>query len=91
MEPVIGVDVAKGFSVIQAFLKRSEPLGKALNISHEKHGFERLGEILEELKQQTGLSPIIVLEATGHYHRSLVSYLEREEWTDFIVNPLQAK
>ncbi|BCG60694.1 IS110 family transposase [Paenibacillus sp. URB8-2] len=91
MEPVIGVDVAKGFSVIQAFLKRNEPWGKAISISHEQSGFEQLGEILTELQAQTGISPAVVLEATGHYHRGLVTYLERSGWTYFIVNPLQAK
>ncbi|WP_282600078.1 hypothetical protein [Paenibacillus dendritiformis] len=29
MEPVIGMDVSKGNSVIQAFLRRNEPCGKA--------------------------------------------------------------
>lgn len=46
MEPVIGVDVAKGSSVVQALLKRNEPYGKLENISHEDNGFERLGALL---------------------------------------------
>lgn len=91
MEPVVGVDVAKGFSVVQAFLKRNEPYGKALRISHEKDGFGQLGEVLEEMQTQTGLAPVVILEATGHYHRGLVAYLERSGWAYFIVNPLQAK
>lgn len=91
MEPVVGLDVAKGFSVVQAFIKRDEPYGKSLRISHEKDGLEKLGEMLAELETQTGLSPVVVLEATGHYHRGLVAYLERGGWTYFIVNPLQAK
>lgn len=91
MEPVVGVDVAKGFSVVQAFLKRNEPWKKAISISHEKSGFEQLGEMLTELQTQTAQVPVVVLEATGHYHRGLVGYLERSGWTYFIVNPLQAK
>ena len=35
--------------------------------------------------------PVVILEATGHYHRGLATYLERNGWTYFIVNPLQAK
>ncbi|AKG34741.1 IS110 family RNA-guided transposase [Paenibacillus durus] len=91
MEPVVGVDVAKGFSVVQAFLKRNEPCGKAMSISHEEGGFEQLGEILAELQTKTMHPPVVILEATGHYHRGLVAYLERSGWTYFIVNPLQAK
>ncbi|OBZ19570.1 transposase [Bacillus sp. FJAT-27264] len=91
MEPVVGVDVAKGFSVVQAFLKRDEPWKKAISISHEKSGLEQLGEMLTELQTQTAQMPVVVLEATGHYHRGLVAYLERSGWTYFIVNPLQAK
>ncbi|WP_379136703.1 transposase [Paenibacillus sp. sgz500958] len=91
MEPVVGVDVAKRFSVVQVFSKRNEPYSKALRISHEKEGFEQLGEILAELQTKTMHPPIVILEATGHYHRGLVGYLERSGWTYFIVNPLQAK
>ncbi|MEK3785742.1 IS110 family transposase [Paenibacillus sp. FSL K6-1230] len=91
MEPVVGVDVAKGFSVVQAFLKRNESWRKAISISHEKSGLEQLGRLLSELQAQTEQSPVVILEATGHYHRGLVAYLKRSGWTYFIVNPLQAK
>ncbi|MNB73336.1 Transposase [compost metagenome] len=91
MEPVVGVDVAKGFSVVQAFLKRNESWGQAISISHEAGGYKQLGRLLTELQKQTAQSPVVVLEATGHYHRGLVAYLERSGWTYFIVNPLQAK
>ncbi|AFH61878.1 hypothetical protein B2K_14330 [Paenibacillus mucilaginosus K02] len=47
MQPVVGVDVAKGFSVIQAFLRRNEPFGRMENLQHDEAGFERLGELLE--------------------------------------------
>ncbi len=47
--------------------------------------------MLDELNQLTGLEPAVVLEATGHYHRSLVAYLEREGHRHYIVNPLQSK
>lgn len=91
MEPVVGVDVAKGSSVVQAFLRRNEPYGKLESIPHEECGFERLGELLAGLQTVTKTDPIVVLEATGHYHRGLAAYLERSGWTYFIVNPLQSK
>lgn len=91
MQPVVGVDVAKGSSVVQAFTRRNEPYGKPESISHGESGFERLGELLVELQAKTAIAPVIILEATGHYHRALVAYLERRGWTHFIVNPLQSK
>lgn len=91
MEPVVGLDVAKGASVVQAFLRRNEPYGLLESITHEESGFERLGELLDELKVLSGREPVIILEATGHYHRGLVSYLIRGEYKHFIINPLQSK
>ncbi|WP_254438207.1 IS110 family transposase [Paenibacillus sp. DCT19] len=58
---------------------------------HEKSGYEQFSRMLEELQVETGLAPVIVLEATGHYHRAWVSYLERSGYTCYIVNPLQSK
>ena len=78
MGPVVGLDVSKGTSTLQAFTDRNKPYGKMISIAHTQDGFEKLGNLLEELKQVTGLEPAVVLEATGHYHRSLVAYLERE-------------
>lgn len=91
MQPVVGLDVAKGFSVVQSFLRRNEPYGRMENLQHGEKGFARLGEILEQLKQASGEEPVVVLEATGHYHRGLVGYLKRSGWIHYIVNPLQAK
>ncbi|MEK8129455.1 transposase [Paenibacillus filicis] len=91
MEPVLGVNVAKGSSIVPAFLKRNEPYGRLESIPHEESGFERLGELLAELKIRTMTDPVVVLKETAHYHRGLVAYLEHSGWTYFIVNPLQAK
>ncbi|MNW25600.1 Transposase IS116/IS110/IS902 family protein [compost metagenome] len=91
MEPVIGIDVAKGSSVVQAFVKRNEPYGAAIHVLHEACGFEQLGELLSELEARTEMSPIVILEATGHYHRALVSYLDRSGYIYYMVNPLQSK
>ncbi|MCF7754290.1 IS110 family transposase [Paenibacillus xylanexedens] len=88
MEPVVGVDVAKGSSVIQAFQKRNEPVGKAIVIEHVASGFEQFTEVLGALQAETGVAPVVVLEATGHYHRALVSCLNRSGYTYYIVNPL---
>lgn len=91
MEPVVGLDVSKGSSIVQAFVGRNEPYRKLESISHEESGFERLGELLDELKVLSGVEPVVILEATGHYHRGMVAYLIRGEYKHFIINPLQSK
>ncbi|OUS67603.1 IS110 family transposase [Paenibacillus sp. MY03] len=91
MKPVIGIDVAKGKSVVQCFLKRNRPVGRAETILHTPKGFERLKSLLIELEQQSGFKPQIILEPTGHYHRVLVQYLQREAFEVILVNPLQAQ
>jgi len=90
MKPAIGVDVAKGESQIQAFKGKGEPFGKSERIVHTLQGFERLKQVLVGLHKETGELPTVILESTGHYHRVLVLYLEREDYPVIQVNPLQA-
>lgn len=91
MKPVIGIDVAKGKSVVQCFLKRNRPVGRTETILHTPKGFARLKSLLTELEQQSGFKPQIILEPTGHYHRVLVQYLQCEGFEVILVNPLQAQ
>lgn len=91
MVPVIGLDVAKGASVFQAFMKRGDAYGKPNQILHSEDGFGRLSDVICQLEEQTGKRPVVILEATGHYHRSVVDYLEGMDIEHFIVNPLLSK
>ena len=91
MEPVVGVDVSKGTSIAQAFTARNEAAGKSRCITHTQEGFEEFGEWLRDLRQKTGIEPVVVLEATGHYHRGLVAYMERSGICHMVLNPLQSK
>ena len=91
MEPVIGLDVSKGSSVFQAFLRRNESYGKPENITHDERGFKRIWELVGELREHTGIEPFVILEATGHYHRGLIAFFTRGEIKHFIINPLQSK
>lgn len=43
------------------------------------------------LRQKTGKEPVVVLEATGHYHRGIVAYMERSGFCHRVINPLQSK
>jgi hypothetical protein len=42
MNPVIGLDVSKGESEVQAFLDKGKPYGKSFSIKHDLNGLGRL-------------------------------------------------
>ncbi|MGE7926096.1 IS110 family transposase, partial [Viridibacillus arvi] len=88
MNPVVGLDVAKGESQIQMFLDKKTPYKNSVKVEHTVEGLEELHSYLLDLEHQTGMKPPIVLEATGHYHAPVVQFLEAREYIVIIVNPL---
>ncbi|WP_145407356.1 IS110 family transposase [Paenibacillus xylanexedens] len=74
MKPVICLVAAKGFSMLQAFVSRDKPLGKAIRIAHSKDGYETLEGIIAELKDRTGEEIFVIMEATGYYHRGIQAH-----------------
>src|SRR4051794_8442073 len=88
MNPVVGLDVSKGKSEVQAFLDKGKPYGKSFCFEHNLNGLGKLLEFLKKIKEITGQQPSVVLEATGHYHTPVVQYLEERLYLLIIVNPL---
>ena len=88
MNPVIGLDVAKGESQVQAFLDKKKPYKSSFKVTHTLEGLDTLHQYLREIENLTGVKPPIVLEATGHYHTPVVQYFEDREYLIIIVNPL---
>ena len=80
MNPVIGLDISKGESEVQAFLDKGKPYGKSFSIKHDLDGLGSLLEFLKDLKDKTGIQPSVVLEATGHYHAPVVQFLEEHQY-----------
>jgi transposase len=80
MNPVVGLDVSKGESEVQAFLDKGKPYLKSFSIKHDIDGLKSLLEFLEGLKDKTGVQPAVVLEATGHYHTPVVQFLEEHQY-----------
>jgi transposase len=68
MNPVVGLDVAKGESQVQAFLDKKKPYKSSFKVAHTIEGLETLLHFLREIEDKTGVKPPIVLESTGHYH-----------------------
>lgn len=89
MNPVIGLDVSKGESQIQAFLDKGKPYRKSFSIKHDIKGLGNLLEFLHEVeKLANGNQPTVVLESTGHYHYPVTQFLEEQNYVYIIVNPL---
>jgi transposase len=90
VNPVIGLDVAKGESKGQAFLDKGIPHGKGFNVVHTRDGLEEFHQRLQEIEALTGIQPTIILESTGHYHTPVVQFLEEQNYVFILLNPLIA-
>ncbi|WP_050613426.1 IS110 family RNA-guided transposase [Bacillus testis] len=88
MNPVIGLDVAKGESQVQAFLEKKKPYKKSFKVAHTLDGLQELHAFIKEVEERSGSQPPIVLESTGHYHLPVVQYFEKRGYLLIIVNPL---
>jgi transposase len=75
MNPVVGLDVSKGESQVQAFLDKAKPYRKSFSVMHTLDGLDRLLEFLVEVTKVTnGKKPSVILESTGHYHHPVVQF-----------------
>jgi transposase len=90
VNPVVGLDIAKGESVGQIFLDKSTPHGKSFYIEHTSDGLNHFHEMLREVETLTGTQPTIIFESTGHYHTPVSHFLEQQNYAFIIVNPLVA-
>lgn len=89
MNPVIGLDVSKGESHVQAFLDKGKPYRKSFSITHNLEGLGRLLDFLQDVeKEALGTQPSVVLESTGHYHTPVIQFLEEQKYVYILVNPL---
>ncbi|WP_085521477.1 IS110 family transposase [Tuberibacillus sp. Marseille-P3662] len=88
MNPVIGLDVAKEESQVQAYLRRKKPYKKSFKFKHNIQGLEKFYTFYQEVEQASGKYPTVILESTGHYHEPVVQFLERNQMVYFLVNPI---
>ena len=88
MDPVIGLDVAKGESQVQAFLARKQPFGKTFKFKHDTNGLRDFYVFYKEVKLNADTDPVVIFESTGHYHEPVLQYLEERRITYYLVNPV---
>ena len=87
--PVAGVDVSKDFSDI-CILSPNNAVFEKLKISHDKPGMTRAVKALARAASSFGRKPVIVMESTSHYHRTLQQFLTRHKYPVIAINPLQS-
>ncbi|PEJ56076.1 IS110 family transposase, partial [Bacillus sp. AFS002410] len=88
MNPVVGLDVAKGESQIQAFLDRKTPFKKSFKISHTVEGFKQLHQFLLRIEEKANTKPVLIMESTGHYHSPVMQFLDSLNYIYIVINPL---
>jgi transposase len=88
MNPVVGLDISKGESQVQAFLDKGKPYRKSFKVSHTNEALDSLLHFLKEVENESGMKPTVILESTGHYHAPIIQFLEEQNYLYIMVNPL---
>lgn len=89
-QPCITVDVSKGKSYYQGYISLDEPISKAKPIDHNLTGFKNIIDLKKTIEDISGLSPIVVFESTGIYHKVLQNFLEDNKLKYVVMSPLAA-
>jgi transposase len=90
VNPVIGLDIAKGESKGQVFLDKGKPHGKTFLVCHTSEGLNHLYKLIHEVEELAGVRPLIIFESTGHYHKPITQLLDEHNYLYILVNPLVA-
>src|SRR5699024_1525482 len=88
MDPVIGLDVAKGESQVQAFLKRKETYKQSFKFTHDLPGLQTFHSFYQEVEKASGQPPAVIFESTGHYHEPVLQFLENQDIAYYLINPV---
>jgi transposase len=89
---LVGVDIAKKMHWARFTDYRGIPLGKALQVSNNKEGFENILTRIKGVGKQNDLSKVLLgLEPTGHNFKPLAHYLTRQGIKVVLINPYHTK
>ncbi len=90
MRHVIAFDISMGKSYLVIYNAEKQCIFEK-EIKHSKLEFEKLQNKIQELNNQTGKLPEIVFEATGIYFRQLERFMQDNQYTYCLLNPMEAK
>src|SRR5699024_2315258 len=86
MDPVIGLDVAKGESQVQAFLQRKKTYKQSFKFALHLQGLKTFYQFYQEVEQIAGQPPAVIFESTGPYHEPVLQFIEDKTITYYIFN-----
>jgi transposase len=89
-EPVVGIDVAKNKSEVCILGPDNRPWGELHVLNHSLDDFERFFVFLKEVEKHFRCKPVLVCEATGHYHRLLTHFFSDKGFKVVVLNPIQS-
>ena len=84
------MEVSKGKSYYQGFISIDEPICKAQPIEHNLTDFKKIIDLKKTIEDKSGISPVVVFESTGIYHKGLQQFLEDNKLKYVIMSPLAA-
>ena len=90
MKHVIAFDVSMGKSYMVIYNVQKQCVFES-EIKHTKPDFKKLQEKIHKLTDEAGESPEIVFESTGIYSRQLERFMQNNQYTYCLLNPLEAK
>ncbi|EJR71820.1 hypothetical protein IK7_06144 [Bacillus cereus VD156] len=90
MRHVIAFDISMGKSYMVIYNAQKQCIFEK-EIQHLKPDFKELQKKIYELTEKTGKLPEIVFEATGIYSRQLERFMQDNQYTYCLLNPLEAK
>lgn len=87
--PVAGVDVSKNSSDM-CILSPDNTVFRTVKVYHDYVSMERSLSFLKETELSFGIKPVIIMEATGHYHRTLFQFYHNHGYETIVINPIQS-
>jgi transposase len=87
--PVAGIDVSKAFSDM-CILAPDNTIHSKTKIYHDLTSMERALTFLKDAELMYGCKPVLVMEATAHYHRILQGFMQKSGYEVIVINPLQS-
>ncbi|SCG83022.1 transposase IS116/IS110/IS902 [Proteiniborus sp. DW1] len=88
--PIARIDVGKFFSEM-AILSPSNEVIARMKIKHDScSDFERTLGLLKKVEKDFASRAFIVIESTGHYHKTLFHSLCKNGFEVSIINPIQS-
>ena len=87
--PVAGVDVSKYFSDM-CILSPDNTVFHTVKIYHDYVSMEHSLSFLEETEAAFKVKPVIIMEATVHYHRMLFQFCRNRGYETIVINPIQS-